>query len=218
MWWLRADLGVTLNVGNVAAWADQSGVGDPNRNVVQVAGGQQPAFVAANPAYNNQPTIHFTGASSDVLANPGPWSAGYSQPYTLIIVGNGSSVLEYFLARSNGATWFLYDTGVHYSTFGGAQLLYTEPLSNNPTIFILTMNDPTTNCRFSALTPDATVGNAAAGAITQFAIGAENFAGAGGLTGDIAEVLGYSRILTLAEITQLESVYLGPRYGIAVGP
>lgn len=42
--WLRADMGVTLNAGNVAAWADQSGNG---RHFVQATAGEQPLYSAS---------------------------------------------------------------------------------------------------------------------------------------------------------------------------
>jgi hypothetical protein len=59
VWWLRADLGVTLNGSNVAAWADQSGIEDANRNTMQATAPNQPAYCASDPAYNGKPTIGF---------------------------------------------------------------------------------------------------------------------------------------------------------------
>lgn len=58
--WLRADLGITLNSGNVSAWADQSGNG---RHLTQGTMGAQPAYATtggpANGATVALDTAHY---------------------------------------------------------------------------------------------------------------------------------------------------------------
>ena len=60
--WLKADTGITLNGGDVAAWADQSGNGT---HVTQGTGANQPAYQATG--FNGLPTVNFTAANADVL-------------------------------------------------------------------------------------------------------------------------------------------------------
>lgn len=58
--WLRADIGITLSSGNVAAWSDQS----PNGNNFTAAGAAQPTYNAA--PINGRPTVRFNGTSSSM--------------------------------------------------------------------------------------------------------------------------------------------------------
>src|SRR5262245_16371433 len=59
--WLRADMGITLNSGNVSAWADQSG---SVQDFVQGTANKQPAWSATS--MNGRPGITFDG-SNDCL-------------------------------------------------------------------------------------------------------------------------------------------------------
>jgi hypothetical protein len=58
--WLRTDIGITLNAGNVSAWADQSGAGN---SVTQATPGNQPAFVASG-GPNNVPYLSLVGGAN----------------------------------------------------------------------------------------------------------------------------------------------------------
>jgi hypothetical protein len=64
--WLRGDLGVTLNGGDVSAWADQSGNG---QHFTQATGAQQPLYVASG--ISSMPSVAFTAANSDLLESSG---------------------------------------------------------------------------------------------------------------------------------------------------
>lgn len=55
--WLRSDLGITLNAGNVSAWADQSGNA---RHYNQVTAGAQPIYTASGGA-NSTPYLELGG-------------------------------------------------------------------------------------------------------------------------------------------------------------
>lgn len=63
--WLRPDLGVTLNSGNVATWADQSGNGN---NASALTVGEQPPFTSSNPSLGNLPTIRLGNSKGMVIA------------------------------------------------------------------------------------------------------------------------------------------------------
>jgi hypothetical protein len=64
--WLRGDLGITLNGGDVSAWADQSGNG---QHFTQATGAQQPLYVASG--ISSMPSVAFTAANNDFLASTG---------------------------------------------------------------------------------------------------------------------------------------------------
>jgi hypothetical protein len=75
--WYRSDLGVTLNSGNVSAWADQSG---NQHNFTQPAAGAQPAYGTGGPGVA---AINFTGTQIlDTGAN-----VTLVQPFTIYWVG-----------------------------------------------------------------------------------------------------------------------------------
>jgi hypothetical protein len=60
--WYRGDLGITLNVSTVSAWADQSGNG---RHLTNGNAAQQPTYVAS--ALGGRPTLSFDGG--DILSS-----------------------------------------------------------------------------------------------------------------------------------------------------
>jgi hypothetical protein len=121
VWWLRADLGITLNGANVSGWADQSGVGDTNRNAVQATAASQPAYRASDAAYNNKPTLGTfnIGAAHTVLAT-GVWNANYAA-FTIGCVGNvngGGS--RYFTFGSSTDFQALIASASKAAAFSGA--------------------------------------------------------------------------------------------------
>lgn len=92
-WWLRADLGVTLNGSDVSAWADQSGSGF---NASQGTSAQQPAFIASG--QNSKPAIRgHTNASKMSVA-------GMSTPTSMS--------LFVVLSKTANASVYVLDEGV----------------------------------------------------------------------------------------------------------
>lgn len=64
IFWVRADLGITLNGSNVSAWADQTASG---MNLVQATASSQPAYNASGGG-NNQAYIAFPNQTKQRLA------------------------------------------------------------------------------------------------------------------------------------------------------
>lgn len=215
--WLRADMGITLNGGNVSAWADQSGKGDANRNVSQGTAANQPAYNASNASFANQPTLDFVDPK--VLVS-GVWAAALAQPATRFVVGNmgAGGTNNYFMDSLSGVAqmaFFGSNGGANWTLFDGVGLV--EPVA--PTaVSVLASNDNGASSKMyrNALTARNT-GNAGTNGLTGTTIG--NTAGGGNFTckGSIAEVIIVSGIATAAQFAACMN-YLGARYGVAIGP
>lgn len=82
--WLRADMGVTLATGAVAAWADQSGNA---RNFSQGTAPNRLSFTASDAAFGNQSVI--VGTGSGWLDATSAWNL--SQPSTVLVVGTSGT-------------------------------------------------------------------------------------------------------------------------------
>ena len=119
--WLRADRGVTLSGSDVTAWADQSNIGDINRNMVSAVS-HYPTYTSANSSYNNQATINFTVAGGQYMESVGNWMPNISAPYTIFIVGNddGTSPNQTYYGDTatspNGPFYILTILVHHYIT------------------------------------------------------------------------------------------------------
>src|ERR1700722_7818186 len=79
--WLRSDKGVSLSGGSVSAWADQSGTGDSNKNLIGAGGSASPTYNSSDSSYNNYPSINFTATSSQYMNSVGTWTSPIAQPF-----------------------------------------------------------------------------------------------------------------------------------------
>ena len=217
--WLRADLGVTLQSGNVKTWADQSGTFDPNKNATQANTSLQPAFSSASALYGGQPVITFTGLQS---LPTGTWNSALSQPVTSFVVGHttNTSGNSYFHdSLSTGAMFGIFDAGgsnVELVTFN--ILSSGVGTRNTPSIIHGVFNSASSAVAVGQRTPQAT-GDAGTGGAAGLTIGnaSAGFGGGFSLGGPLAEVIVYSRVLSAGEIG-LVSSYLAGRYALAEGP
>jgi hypothetical protein len=97
--WLRADLGITLNVGNVSAWADQSGNA---LDMAQATAANQPLYVAS--WKNGKPALTFDG-TNDVLSRATAFfTAG--QALTIFVVGASTNDPDVVDIGSNMKAWW----------------------------------------------------------------------------------------------------------------
>lgn len=101
-----ADLGVTLDTG-VSAWADQSGVGDTNRNLTQATAGVQPVYTASDAQFNNRGVLDFNGSK---YIKSGTWSAALAHPCTYYFVQRQDSSVgsQVFHFNHNGSGSYHY--------------------------------------------------------------------------------------------------------------
>jgi hypothetical protein len=97
--WLRADLGITLNVGNVSAWADQSGNG---LDVSQGTAANQPLYVAS--WKNSKPAMTFDGVSEVLSRATVAFTAGSA--LTVFVVGASANDPDSVDIGSNMKAWW----------------------------------------------------------------------------------------------------------------
>lgn len=229
-WWLRADLGTTLNL--VSEWADQSGAGDSNRNFV--ASVQQPTLITSAAAFNNKPVIQFTpGGTNPLMTQAGLWnSAPVGQPYTIITVGKDDAIFNShrpWIGDANINLWYQASFpsptvpspdyfGSSEGTGLGTNLFSLTQDTGQAVIFMSEYNDPNNstiriNSDISGTQQDGGTGTAIPN-IGQLALGWAFGTGLS-LNGQIAEVIVIFGILPTSQRQGLLA-YLQQRYAITV--
>jgi hypothetical protein len=204
--WLRADLGITLNGGNVSAWADQSGLGN---HITQGTASLQPLFVASGP--NGKPAIRPDGAD-DFLKG----TFTLSQPYTvfmpfkwLTLTASGAQDVAFDGSTANA--FVVVDNGPRTAIFAGSTLSYAAiPENGAYVIFGFGVNGASSFIR------------SAGSQVASGAAGGNNPGGLtlGALTGgtragnfETPEIIIYNRIPSAGEIAAIEN-YLKIRYAL----
>jgi hypothetical protein len=217
--WLDADTitGVP-DGGEIAHWPDTSGAG-------HAAGQSVPAWRPAlqTSGFNGHPVARFDGVD-DFLTIPNTIIAG-STARTLLVVARPNTVGNVgFVDLGNGTTpggAFLLTPEYGVRISGGNRLYQGTAPTGVPAIYTVSSNGPSSTnvvawANGTSLAPASTVaasintvGPAVIGTFTALPIGRHN------LTGDIAEIVAYSRALSAAERQAVEH-YLATKYGIAL--
>ena len=212
--WLRADVGVTLNAGNVSSWADQSGNGN---NATQATPASQPLWVSSNASIRGKPTIRFAGATSTYLGHS---LGGTSSNFTVWVVvvsvtqtstnfrclyGNNAGVLVGSNGSGTSGDWGAYDGatddgGTTIHGVGGFALTWVSSTPTGTQTFY-TNGGAGVNVTGTAAYPGAS------GLIGQGGGGAQTFGG------ELAEIAVFNTQLTAAQVSLLYS-YAHARYGI----
>lgn len=212
--WLRADLGITIATG-VSVWADQSGNGN---NATQGTPAAQPTYFASGGA-NGQAYMALSGASSQ---NLGGAALVGSANMTLVIVHQFSSTASAqvsFHAGASGTSMassidenaaterdlFLVGSAVDADAGASATTAWEAWILTQSSAPLGTMN---VNGSTRSLTPN----NGAMTAPTAgYTVGSRT-GGSQFMTGNFAEAIIYSRVVTAGEIASLRG-YLLSRYG-----
>jgi hypothetical protein len=228
VWWLRADLGITLATTKVATWADQSGRGDANRNVSQGTDANRPTYNTTDAAFNNQPTISFTAASSHFLPGVGNWSATYTQPVTFGVIGTATASASnaFFLGARAGSEYMdIYKTTANrpaslVGTVPGTIEQVATPLAS-PCVILISVGAGSDGV--FRLNSRSHVGSSTGGAAytatsvgaNGMTVGRRSIAALQYLDGKVAEVFMWNKTLNVGEVNKLMN-YVTARYGIAV--
>jgi hypothetical protein len=209
--WLRADLGVT-GTSTITSWADQSGVGDANRNAT-ASGALRPALNAANADFDGQPTIDF---SASMQLKTGAWSVAQSDPLTFFIVAkdNTLGVSNIYLIDSiaGGQCALISASGQmewYAGSFGG---IGDDTLAAFAMVGIF--NGSSSKQAFNAKTLASATGPGTNG-FTGMSVG--NYQGGGTFAGtSIAELAVFAGALSAGDAASLQQ-YAGARYGLVIG-
>lgn len=216
--WIKADLGVTITGGKVSQWNDQSNT-DSHKNLTQPISANRPTLNTSDPIYNNHNSISFNSASDGYMIS-GTLNTTIVQPNTVFIVGNtdGSpSTFEVFMDSHDPvveqAIFGSGSTG-QYDVFGNSSFASGVSVKSTPVIICCVFNDPNSSMRISQLTINNT-GTVSGSSLPTIVVGAFNDTTAP-LNGKIAEIILYSRQLSVSEINQVMR-YLSNEYAITLG-
>ena len=220
VWWLRADLGITLNGSTVSAWADQSGLGDANRNLSQATGANQPTYNSSDTNFAGRPSLSNAGTTR--MSTAASWSASYATPFSLyaVVKDDTSPGNAYVLSNLSGT-----DSGIftniassrHVGLDGAANFSGTLAIPAGSAVGG-EFNGASSNLYINAITANATgntgaVPNLGANGMCIFNLnGGASFP----LVGRIAEVVAFSSLLSAGNRALLLN-YFGSRYGISIG-
>jgi hypothetical protein len=217
--WLRADMGVTLNATRVSGWADQSGTGDANKNVAQATEGKQPLFNASDANFNGHPSFTYSNVRLDCLQS-GTWATPMPNPATWFIVARQSTFALCFftdgIVGTNRQSMYQHTpAGAETQITSGTALTAAGKLSDAGTFVLGGVFGASGKIYRNAKTAIAS-GTTGTQTLTGLTIGALYDAAQFAINGQIAEVIGYNRALTQAEVETVLT-YLGTRYAIAIG-
>lgn len=219
-WW-RADLGITLDGSSlVQTWADQSGVGDANRNASQATAGNRVAYSSSDVNYNNKATVGSFNIAPQCALPTAVWSATYST-FTVGSVGH--------VPLGTTTRYFTFGKTTDYIALASSSAEKAWVLSGDSTVNLLEpgVSANTAKCvviaefngASSNVYVNSTVTATVSGTLAASSLGDEAFnlgcraaqAGTSGGCDALAEVWALNGFLTNAEKIRLRK-YLNGRY------
>ncbi len=215
VFYVRSDLGVHVAGGVVTQWDDQA---VPAHNLANPNLGQQPTFVAA--ARNGRPCLRSAGTPVSLASAVGANVVG-AGPYTLVVVmqdatGLGPTIpFDYGPGTlANGFCIIINAGNIRTIPHLAVADHVDAAATTNAEAWIATSGAANTlrvNAANQALTNAGTPGMTNPGGAGKISV----FASQAGIfwAGDIYEIRLYNRVLSAAEITQIES-YVNERYAL----
>ncbi len=213
-WYDASSQFITRDSSNrVSGWVNRIN-GDTNTNLTQGTPGNQPLWTNASANLNSQPSLIFDKARVDTLAS-GTWSTPMPNPATwffasrVIAIDTNGAVLNEGVGGATHSTFMLGNAWYINSGLSIGIGTYTPP--NN--YIVCGIFSASGKVYVNAQTPIVT-GDSGAQTQSIVHLGKSGTAGYA-LHGEIAEVLGYNRALTQAEVNKLLS-YGGNKFGITI--
>lgn len=205
--WLKADAIVGKVDGDaISTWSDSSG---NSKDATQATGVNQPIYKTN--ILNGLPVLRLNGSQWMAQA-----TFAVSQPITVFAVAkqtSNSTNASVFSASDANENTLLFTTNTpnRLDLYGGTDLFGYTDLLGSFNVLTGVFNGASSINQVNGR-PEA-LGNAGALNITTYRIG--NNAGGSTLTGDIAEVIVYNRVLSTFERSQIDT-YLSDKYRITV--
>ena len=223
--WLRADLGVTLSLGNVTTWADQSGKG----NDAVAPGGREPPYNVAGHQIGGQPTLFFDptgGAGTEKLLQLPPGAFGALTAMHAFVVHRRVAATESIASRTgfwhigtdNTTAETMPGTDLHVRDGAASLVTYDTgtppkvPLNQSQVYEVQATSGSWSNA-LNGIPQGSSVTNTPAFYATPLLGGNTQVVPFNFYYGDWAEVIVFNRILSVSERGLLIN-YLNGRYGL----
>ena len=212
----RADLGITTVSGAVSSWVDQTSAA---LAATQGTAGQRPVYNATDAAYNNQPTLSFTAASTQLLQSASVAALG--QPLTICLVGQNDETINGEYMVSFGDNAFTNLVAIAWTNTPGLYIIgqsfaakTTSASVTSPGIICGTLNGATSAIfTTNSQTADGTGAAGANTITTKISIGGRSDGGST-LNGKLAEVALFAGA-TNGPLRAAYTAYATRRYGFS---
>ena len=222
VWWLRADLGITLNGSTeVTTWLDQSGVGDATRNVT-APNADKPAWNASETDYNNKPTLGpfaKTGTANNTILKTAAaaWTPTYST-FTLGLIGHALNTSNrYFTFQDSTMYTALLNSGsapTVYAAGAATTISAAGNLALSASLLMAAWNGASSKLFVNSTFTASGSGPLSADVLGQYQMELGAYPGLGAANYGVerlAEVFAWDHVLTSGEATRLRK-YLNDRY------
>jgi hypothetical protein len=216
VFWVRSDLGITLNSTTVSAWANQVGA-DANTHLVQGTAGNQPVYSASDANFGGRPSLQFTTAPR-FMKSAGTWASTLTQPLTwLAVVRTGSTTSRKVLI--DGATGYrntidLAATTNYTGMYAGATLAETTGRASSTLAIACAFNGVSSSLYVNAAAAVAS-GNASSQGMNALTVGTLDNGVSSPWNGYVAELVAMSGIISASDRTAWFA-YAAARYGITI--
>jgi hypothetical protein len=216
VFWVRGDLGISLNGGTVQQWSDQVG-GDSNKNLVEATAANQPAYNAADANLNGQPSLTFTTAPRRLIS--GVWAAPLAQPSTWFIVARSgaAAAIRMLMDGPAGGKNSIFLSAAHLLGInaGTGDVSGAVNLASTSMIVCVIFNGGNSVAYVNSISTSQLIGNPGANSLTRLFLGIQNNSTSSSWNAQIAEVFAMTGAASI-DVRTAFMQYAATRYAIAL--
>lgn len=213
---VRADLGTTLSGSDVTTWADQSGAGDTNRNLVGAVG-HRPTLQASDADFNNLPCLKFDPSGAYQVLISGTWSTPLPAVSTWFMVAkarvSGIMVAQDGISNTHRQSILANSSSFVEGSSGGDCVSAIHMYEATRSI-IMVFNGASSKIYVSEAAGESG-GDPGSETLTGLTVGALNDGSSFAFDGKISDIAAWNRVLTADEIASLNT-YASTRYGVSI--